>query len=154
MEYPCSNDQGVIDLEARRLTQMSRKQSQDDGDRRQGQTDVMRNQDPTRLVVADVRKLVLSLAGVRDQGGQHFVSVPCSDCCESGLEDERGRKLPIYQEAGKASKDLHTSAQSLGGVVSRVEGGKVTPHAHGAVDLYPIVCCFGSPICSALPHQE
>ena len=99
MEYPCSNDQGVIDLEARRLTQMSRKQSQDDGDRRQGKTDVMRNQDPTRLVVADVRKLVLSLAGVRDQGGQHFVSVPAPTIARAGSNTkgvERSRKLPIY----------------------------------------------------------
>ena len=84
MEYPCSNDHGVIDLKARRLTQMSRKQSQDDGDCRQGKTDVMRNQDPTRLVVADVRKLVLSLVRARDQGGQHFVLAPASMIARAG----------------------------------------------------------------------
>ena len=109
MEYPCSNDQGVIDLKARRLTQMSRKQSQDDSDCRQGKTDVMRNQDPTRLGVADVRKLVLSLATVRDQGGQHFVLTPASIIARAGLEHERSRKRPIYQEARKRYRDLHSS---------------------------------------------
>ncbi len=74
-EYPCSDDHVVIDLKARRLTQVPGDQPQDHCNRRQGKTYIVRNQDLTRPVVAGVRKLVLSLAGARDQGGEHFVPV-------------------------------------------------------------------------------
>lgn len=72
-DYPCCNDQVVIGLKARRLGQMARKQPQDDSNGSEGKTDVVRNQDLTRQIVAGVRKLVLGLAGARDQGGWHFV---------------------------------------------------------------------------------
>ena len=72
-EYPCSNDDIVIGLKARRLTQIPRQQPQDDCNGSQGKTYVMRNQDLTRLVIASMRKLILSFARTRNQRGQHFV---------------------------------------------------------------------------------
>lgn len=139
MEYPCSNDQGVIDLKARRLTQTSRKQSQDDGDGRQGKTDVMRNQDRTRLIVADVRILILSIAGVRNQRGRHFVLASASIIARAGSNTKGVESWPPYTKRQESRKGLHILTQGLGSVVLRVEGGMVTPHAYEAVNLYPIV---------------
>ena len=79
-EYPCSDDDVVVGLKARCLTQISRKQPQDDCNGSQGKAYVMRNQDLTRLVIASMRKLILSFARARDQRGQHFV-FGISVCC-------------------------------------------------------------------------
>lgn len=100
MKYPCSDDQDVIDLKARRLTQTSSKQSQDDGNGRQGKTDVMRNQDRTRVVVADVRELILRIAGAQNQRGRrHFVIGVCFRFIARAGSNMKGRSrrlLPPY----------------------------------------------------------
>ena len=75
-EYPCSNDQVVIGLKMHHLGQMPRNQPQDDRNCSQGKTNIMRNQDLTRQIIAGMCKLVLGLAGARDQGGWHFVLLP------------------------------------------------------------------------------
>ena len=164
-EYPCSNDQRVIDLKPRRLTQMSRKQSQDDGDGRQGKTDVMRNQDSTRLVVAAVRKLVLSFAGARDQGGQHF-SLNSGGACfqffyiaDSGIEeDEKGEEskaTPYIISRGEKVVSQRSDAGAYGTWYRPVEDWNRSRRTRmGLIDLYSIVCYSRSPTRSAMLHQS
>ena len=111
---------------------MPRNQPQYDRNRSQRKTYIMRNQDLTRSIVAGMRKLVLSLARARNQGGWHFVSVPATTFARAGSKMIEVKSYLYVKEARESSDDLPTKAKGPEGVAARLKwNGMLTARISG-----------------------